>query len=249
MRRFFFPLTILFLLLLLAGCGASAKHRTEAETHYMLGVSHLRERNATLALRELQLAEQKDANNANIQNSLAQAYQLKRAFADAERHYLRALRLDRNNPTYQNNLAALYLDMERWDDAIRHFRKAADNLLFSSPELAMTGIGYAYFHKGEYLDAVAACKEAINYNPRYAQAHLQLGEAYYSLDKTGLAIDAFRQALSLSPDYTLAHYRLGQAHMKLKQPEQAVASFREVLRLAPDSEIGRSVAEYIKILK
>jgi hypothetical protein len=37
--------------------------------------------------------------------------------------------------------------------------------------------------------------------------------------------------------------------MKLKKPEQAVASFREVLRLAPDSDLGRSVAEYIKILK
>jgi tetratricopeptide (TPR) repeat protein len=202
-----------------------------------------------MALRELQLAEQKDADNADIQNSLAQAYQLKRAFLEAERHYLKALRLDRGNPTFQNNLAALYLDMERWDDAIRQFRKAADNLLFAAPEVALTGIGYANFHKGVYLDAIAACKEAINHNPRYAQAHLQLGEAYYALDKTGPAIEAYRQALALSPDYTLAHYRLGQAYMKLQQPEQAVASFREVLRLAPDSDLGRSVAEYIKILK
>ena len=68
------------------------------------------------------------------------------AFPDAERHYLRAVRLDRDNPLYQNNLAALYLDMERWDDAISHFRKAADNLLFTNPEVALTGIGYAYYH-------------------------------------------------------------------------------------------------------
>lgn len=249
MRRLFFPLAVLLFLLLSVGCSATAKHRKEAETHYMLGVSHLRERNATLALRELQMAEQKDAKNADIQNSLAQAYQLKRAFPDAERHYQRAIRLDRNNPTYQNNLAALYLDMERWDEAIRHFRKAADNLLFATPEVALTGIGYAHSHKGEYLDAIAACKEAINHNSRYAQAYLQMGEAYYALDKVGPAVEAFRQAVALSPDYTLAHYRLGQAYMKLKQPEQAVASFQEVFRLAPDSELGRSVAEYIKILK
>ena len=62
-------------------------------------------------------------------------------------------------------------------------------------------------------------------------------------------MESYRRALTLSPDYTLAHYRLGQAHMKLKQPDQAVDSFREVLRLAPDSDLGRSVAEYIKILK
>jgi len=248
-HRFFFPLALLLLVFLTSGCAATAKHRKEAETHHMLGISYLRERNPTLALRELQLAEQKDADNADIQNTLAQAYQQKRAFPEAERHYLRAVRLDRDNPTYQNNLAALYLDMARWDDAIRHFRKAADNLLFTSPEVALTGIGYANFQKGVYLDAVAACKEALNFNPRYAQAQFHLGEAYYALDKTGPAIEAFRQALTLSPDYTLAHYRLGQAYMKLKKPEQAVASFREVLRLAPDSDLGRTVAEYIKILK
>jgi tetratricopeptide (TPR) repeat protein len=139
--------------------------------------------------------------------------------------------------------------MGRWDDAIRHFRNAADNLLFASPEVALTGVGYAHFQKGEYLDAIAACKEALNFNPRYAQAHLQLGEAYYALGKTGPAIESYRHALTLSPNYTLAHYRLGQAHMKLKQHQEAVACFREVLRLAPDSELGRSVAEYINILK
>ncbi|HEY7745194.1 MAG TPA: tetratricopeptide repeat protein, partial [Desulfuromonadales bacterium] len=75
------------------------------------------------------------------------------------------------------------------------------------------------------------------------------GEAYYALGKTGPAIESYRHALTLSPNYTLAHYRLGQAHMKLKQHQEAVACFREVLRLAPDSELGRSVAEYINILK
>lgn len=249
MYKFFFPLALLLLVLLTTGCGATAKHRKEAETHYMLGVSYLREQNPTLALRELLLAEQKDNDNADIQNSLAQAYQLKRAFPDAERHYLRAVRLDRDNPLYQNNLAALYLDMERWDDAIIHFRKAADNLLFTNPEVALTGICYSYYHKGEYLDAIAACKEALNHNSRYAQAHLRLGEAYYALDKVGPAADSFRQALALSPDNVLVHYRLGQAYMKLKRPQQAADSFREVLRLAPDSELARSVTEYLKILK
>jgi len=248
-HRFFIPLAFLLLVIQTSGCGTTAKHRKEAETHYMLGVSYLRERNPTLALRELQLAEQKDDDNADIQNTLAQAYQQKHAFPEAERHYLRAIRLESDNPTYQNNLAALYLDMARWDDSIRHFRKAADNLLFASPEVALTGIGYAYFQKGVYLDAVAACKEAINFNPRYAQAHLQMGEAYSALGKTGPAIEAYRQALTLSPNYALAHFRLGQAYMKLNQHEQALASFREVLRLAPDSELGHSVTEYINILK
>lgn len=242
-------LSLLLVLLLAAGCSVSKKHRAEADTHFMLGISYLRERNPTSALKEFLIAEEKDSDNAEIQNGLGQAYQLKKAFPEAERHYLRALKLDRGNPLFQNNLAALYLDMERWDDAIRYFRQAADNLIFSSPEVSLTGICYAHFKKGEFLDSVAACKEALGHTPRYAQAHLRLGEAYYALDKTGPAIEEFRQALEIVPDYTLAHYRLGLAYMKNRQPDKATASFQEVLRLAPDSELARSVAEYLKILQ
>lgn len=249
MRISIIPLNLAILLLLLSACGSTGKNRKEADTHYMLGVSYLREGNPTLALRELILAEQKNPGKAEIQNSIAQAYQAKRAFSDAEKHYRKAIRIDKDNPQYQNNIAALYLDLERWDDAIRHFRKAADNLIFPTPEISLTGICYANYQKGDFLAAVTACKEAIDQNSRYSHAHLRLGEAYYALDKTGLAIDSFRQAIAISPDYALAHYRLGQAYMKLKQPERAKASFREVLRLAPDSEMGRSVVDYLKILK
>jgi len=240
---------LLLPLLLAAGCGATKQQRKESDAHYMLGVSYLREQNATLALKEFLRAEENAPDDAELQNALGQAYQLKKAYAEAEKHYLRALKLSRDNPAYQNNLAALYLDMERWDDAIRLFRKAADNLLFGNPEIALTGMGYAYHQKGEYLDAVTVCKQALKYNPRYAQAQLRLGEAYYALDKTEPAVQAYQEALAIAPDYALAHYRLGQAYMKQRNTGKAVAAFREVRRLAPDSELAKSVDEYLKILK
>jgi len=248
-RRLCFLFLLLLPLLLAAGCGISKKQRKAAEAHYILGVSYLREQNSTLALKEFLLAEEKNSEDAELQNALGQTYQLKKAYPEAESHYKRALRLSRDNPVYQNNLAALYLDMERWEDAIQLFRKAADNLLFGSPEVALTGMGYAYIQKGEYLDAVSACRQAIGHNPRYPQAQLRLGEAYYALDKTELAVQAFQHALAIAPDYPLAHYRLGLAYMKQKKSDKAVASFREVLRLAPDSELAKPVAEYLNILK
>lgn len=242
-------IALLMIVALLAGCGAAAKRNKEAAAHYTLGLSYLQERNTTKALQEFLLAEEANPDGVDVHASLGWTYQLKKAYPEAEQHYLRALELSRNAPLYQNNLATLYLDMERWDDAIRLFREASSNLLFANPEVALTGMGYAYVQKGEYLDAVTACKKALEHRPRYPQAHLRLGEAYYALEKTDQAIAAFQEALAIAPDFVWAHYRLGIAYVKERQVEAAIASFREVTRISPDSEAGRLAADYLEILQ
>jgi len=239
---------LLLAIFLLAGCGGEKKEVDQGEAHFILGVSYLRENNPTLALKEFRLAAQSKPESAHIQAALAQAYYLKNAFPEAEEHYLKALKLDSNNSQVQNNLAALYLDMGRWNDAILYFKKAASDLTFTNAEVALTGLGYAYLQKGEYLEAVTACKEALEHNHRYPPAYLRMGEAYYALDKTDLAIEAFRQALSLAPDYSAAHYKLGLAYMKTGETGKAISSFQEVIRLAPDSEQGHLAADYLKLL-
>jgi len=242
---------ILILLLtahLLTGCGGGKRKVDQGEAHYILGISYLEENNPTLALKEFRLAAQSKPESAHIQAALAQAYYLKKAFPEAEEHYLRALKLDHDNSQIENNLAVLYLDMERWNDAISYFRKASSDLTFTRAEVALTGMGYAYLQKGEYLAAVTACKEALAHNLRYPPAHLRLGEAYYALDKTDSAIEAFRQALSMAPDYSAAHYRLALAYMKSGETGKAITSFEEVIRLAPDSEQGHLAVDYLKLL-
>lgn len=241
-------LVILLAVLALAGCASQKKKNDEGEAHYILGESYLQENKPGRALKEFQLAAQAKPKSAGIQDALGRAYHRKKALGEAEKHYLAALQLEPDNSRIQNNLAALYLDMERWNDAIRYFRKAASDLTFAGPHVAMTGLGYAYLQKGEYLAAVTACKEAIAQHRRYAPAYLRLGEAYYALDKTDLAIEAFREALSLAPDFSVAHYNLALAYMKAGQTAKAIDSFREVIRLAPDSELGSLSRDYLNLL-
>jgi tetratricopeptide (TPR) repeat protein len=239
---------LILLLLLGAGCGATKKARNEAEVHYLLGMSYLQQQNPTVALREFLQAADYNPGRADIQQGLGQAYYLKKAYAQAEEHYLRALKLAPDDPQIETNLAALYLDLQRWDDAIRYFHKAGRNLLFSSPEIALTGAGVAYQQKGALVDAIGAYKEALAANPRYAPAHLRLGETLDAMDKTELAVEEFRKALGLAPDYVVAHYRLALAGLKLRQPGLAENHFREVIRLAPDSEYGQQSRDYLKLL-
>jgi Tfp pilus assembly protein PilF len=243
----------LFLVFLLfaTACAAPSgmKKGTQAEVHYILGLSYLQEQNPTRALKEFLLAEEYDARDHRIQAALGQAYQLRKAYPQAEVHYLRAVRLDRNNSQYKNNLGALYLDMQRWDDAIVYFRQAAEDLLFTTPEMALTGLGFAHFNKGDHAAAIAAYRRALDYRPRFAMARLHLGETYFAQGEMSQAIAEYLQALTVAPEFVQAHYNLGLAYLRVHETAKARASFATANRLAPDSEFGRLSANYFESLK
>jgi tetratricopeptide (TPR) repeat protein len=233
----------------LAGCGGPRKSSNVAQVHYILGISYLQEQNVTLALKEFLLAEEVDPDDADIQASLGQAYQLKKAFDPAEKHYLRALKLRPDDPRLQNNLGSLYLDMKRWDEAGRYFQAAAGNLLFTNPEVALTGLGFAHYNQARYHEAIAAYKQALAQDARYVPAHYRLGEVYYAMDKLDFAIAAYLQALALAPNEAPIHYQLGLCYMKKNDKAKAVEAFAESIRLAPGAETARLAADYLKLLQ
>ena len=247
-------LTVVFamgMMVTLAACssGKDSPAAQKARLHYQLGISSLSDNNPSQALQELFQAEAIDGDDPEIQSALAQAYLQKRAYDLAEQHWLRAISLSGGAPQHYNNLGALYLTMERYDDAIGVFRKAADNLLFPTPEVAWGGIGYAYFLKRDYPAAERAYLKARGLNSRYFQAALKLGELYYGQERNAEALELFVKATELSPRSASAQYWLGLTHLKLKNQVAARKAFEETVRLAPDSEPGRLAKNYLKTIR
>lgn len=245
----FKSLVALVLCGLLFGCAAPQKKAPEQNVHYILGVSYLREGNASRALQEFTKAHQADRNNADILVGLGRAYQLKGAYQEAEQRYLQALKMRPGDSLIDNNLGDLYLRLQRYDDAIHYFGKAASNLMFANSEVSLTGLGYAHFMKREYAEAISAYRKALVQNPRYDEAHLRLGETYYAMGKTDRALGEFRQALKLNGSNVRTHFQLGLAYMKAEQPSQAAQYFRNVVRLAPTSDLGEQADHYLELLQ
>lgn len=238
------------LLVSLVGCAVPVENKNkEGNVHYLLGVSYLKDGDATKALKEFLQAVSDEPGNADTHAGLAQAYQAKRAYPLAEEQYLKALKIKPDDPQIRNNLGALYLDMHQWDKAIAAFRQAGTNLLFSNSEVSFTGMGVAYANKGDYPDAIAAYKKALQYEQRYPQAHFYLAEAYAALNQLDMAIASYQEALHWAPEYVAAHYRLGMAYMRQNQSAEARQEFSEVVRLAPDSEQAKQAHDYLAILK
>lgn len=248
-RFLFFCLMIIGL----SGCVSTAQNQQQqqqqADVHYKLGVAHLQAQNPTSALKELLIAVEHEPENSSIQVALAQAYQLKKSYQNAERHYLKALEISKNEPRYQNNLASLYLDMEQWDKAADYFDKASGSLFFLKTHVALTGRGYAYYRKGDYAAALAGLKEALALAPLYAPAHFYKSEVYRSLGQTDLSRGSLERAIELAPHYLQARYQLAVLLLKEQQREKAASEFQAIIDLAPDSEWGVKSATLIKALK
>ena len=242
----------LLLSLLLFGCVAAGPQpntpKKQANVHYQMGVSDLQANNPTMALKEFLLAVKEDPENSSIQAALAQAYQLKKAYPEAEQHYLKALEYSHDDPSFQNNLGALYLDMQQWDKAIEYFDKAAANLLFLSPQVALTGKGYAYFRKHDLQTAISCYKQALSMAPNYAPAYYRLSEVYHEQDNPLLEQQALERSLEIAPQYVQAHYQLGVLLLKQQKTEEATQHFKKILELAPNSELALKAADLLRSL-
>ncbi len=239
-------------LLMLSGCAGTTANmdedRQQADIHHKLAEAHLQGNNPSAALRELLKAVELDPDNAAIRATLAQAYQERRAYLEAETHYLEAIRLSKGDPRYENNLANLYLVTEEWDKAISYFDRAAKNLLFDSTHIAMTGKGYAYLQQGDYASALQAFREAVLIMGNFAPAHYYQAEVYRLTEETLLEKAALRRTIELAPELVQARYRLAVLLLREGNYQGARQQLEIIINFVPDSDEGKMAAEMIKTL-
>ena len=84
----------------------------------------------------------------------------------------------------------------------------------------------------KFEEAIKAFNEAIKLKPDYADAYLQLGEAYWEIGKTKEAVEAYKQCLKYQPDSARAYEDLGLAY-PYGDYKKAVEAYSQAIRLDP----------------
>jgi S1-C subfamily serine protease len=91
---------------------------------------------------------------------------------------------------------------------------------------------------GNYDNALGFFENAVNKNPRRADAWMQVGYCKVKQGKNVEAIRAYQQALRLKPESADLRNKLGDAYYYAGRLQEAISSYKEAVRLRPDDADG-----------
>jgi S1-C subfamily serine protease len=96
---------------------------------------------------------------------------------------------------------------------------------------------------GNYDNAVGYFENAVNKNPKRADAWVQVGYCKVKQGKNTEAIRAYQHALQLKPDSADVHNKLGDAYYYAGKLTEAIEAYTEAARLRPgNAEVSYNLA-------
>jgi type IV pilus biogenesis/stability protein PilW len=160
-------------LALAVGCAttASQKDTKNAEIHYDLGVTQLRQGHLRDALRELLAAVKANDAMPEVHNALGLVYHSLERDTLALEHYDRAIALKSDFSECHNNRGILLTAMGRFDEAIESYQAALNDMLYAFPAHAEANMGWAYFQKGDVASAERHLRNAVATNPKFCRGY------------------------------------------------------------------------------
>ncbi len=94
-------------------------------------------------------------------------------------------------------------------------------------------LGVIAYQRGDFVGAARLVGEAVAIEPRFAEAHDNLGAALTALGRIDEAVAAHRRSIQLKPDSTAAFNNLGIALRRQGKADEAAAAYRRAIALNP----------------
>lgn len=205
-----------------------------------LGQEYYNAGNYTAALKTLLESQKTIPDDPDLNNSLGLVYLAKERYNLAEEHLKKALKEKKDFIEAKNNLGAVYLKMEKWDTAITYFEEVSRDLLYPSPEIPLSNLGWAYFHQGLYKQSRYYFDEALMNNPEYLVAFHGIASILIQTKQYDKAQEMLHYQLKKQPGAAILHSDLARIYEEIKQYKQARRSWNLVLKLAaPNSSLAR----------
>ena len=86
---------------------------------------------------------------------------------------------------------------------------------------------------GTQTEALAAYQKVLEFDPRHAAAHINLGTLHYNRQDFTLAEKHYRAALQSDPRYALAYFDLGNVLDETGRVQEAIQTYKMAIQLAP----------------
>jgi tetratricopeptide (TPR) repeat protein len=218
-----------------------------------LGANEELRNNQEGAIEDYRLAIRLKPNYEPPYLNLGFALNLEGRHDEAIQVYQQAARITPNDPSLLTSLGLSYDDTGKFDASIEQHQlaiKFCEEFTIPAPgepsaTEAHTNLCRVLTHKGNYDLAIRECREALHVRPRFAEAHLNLGQALTAKSdhcvfcwKDGIRWEARKQfeyakvesqgALKLRDDAE-SHFSLGTSYYGLGEDSKAIEEFRRAL--------------------
>jgi tetratricopeptide (TPR) repeat protein len=181
---------------------AKIKNLESVELYFLLGLAYEMGREFETAILTYRKGLELFGENDQFSFHIGACYAELGKIELAEAPFQDAIRLNPNHADAMNYLGYLWADRGiRLDEAIDWIRKALK--LDPGNAAYMDSLGWAYYKKGLYPQAVKILEEAVEVAPEDALLRSHLGEAYFGNGQWEEALREWEESLRLNPDNEL----------------------------------------------
>ena len=177
---------------------ASAPNSLSA--YAMLGRLYMAEGKLEPARTEYQQIIARQPKSTAAHTMLGMLYEMENKPADAEKAYVEALAIDEHAAVAANNLAWIYAESNRNLDQALQLAQTAMAALPDEPNVNDT-LGWIYFKKDMYPEALAALRHSVEKDPTNASAQYHFGLTCVRLADLEGGRKALKEALRLNPKF------------------------------------------------
>ena len=240
--------------LLLAGCAAVSDREKQlnskenlaiaAEANTQLGIQYLREGDYEQSLQKLEKALSLDPDLPAAHDAIAVLYERVGETKKAEKHYRKSLQLKPDSARGHNNYGQFLCVQGRYAEAEEQFLAAANNPFYDATAMALTNAGVCANRVPDVEKAEKYFRMALDQDPLFAPALLQMSILNFSRDKYLSArayLERFQAAASHSAESLWLAIRIEYA----MHDRVAWGKFAGMLRTRfPDSEQAALLQEW-----
>jgi len=279
MEKYLFGIAVLSACVFLPGCGASVDKIIKGET---LSAEKVKIQTPvpdeiTKALRAATL----DYYNGNFGGAIDKFMTLIRAtgsqsayanlatvykdtgyYTDAVRNYEEALKI-KEDPFLRLNLGYCRFYIKDYEGAKVELEKVFNTMevlkekdadISKIKMLAAFGLGLVYHERKEDSYSAEMYKKVLEYDIRFAQAHLFLADYYYAAGEIEKALVSYKNTINYDNSFYKANLKMAEIYTKKERFAEAYENYRKVSFIEPYNkelreklkETGAKVSEYVK---
>jgi tetratricopeptide (TPR) repeat protein len=179
---------------------AEKKADQEMRAAFKAGMDAMKANNFDEAVKQLQLAAEKDQSQAAVFGNLGLALLRTKKYDDAAAAFKKSIALNPADAGVHNSLSLALAESGKLDEAQQEAQEVA-KLDPSKAGQSYFNIAAVFSERGKSKEAVELFKKSIEIDPKYPGSYYQLGVAYMgSPDTMASAVSALQKYLELDPN-------------------------------------------------